>query len=150
MKRRCDKEGPSSNTGCTNRSFGPGTPPRMCTGSRSHRPGWYTYHRSHTAPGCRVPAAVARSWSPCVLASIYSGTGNQLMTSVQRRWSHRGMDRSGMKRSSVEQYTTIHAFTHTVLAHYTVLLGCLVSVVVGRRTSDREIASSTPGRCTAG
>jgi len=29
-------------------------------------------------------------------------------------------------------------------------LGWLGSVVVGRRTSDRKIASSTPGRCTAG
>jgi len=28
--------------------------------------------------------------------------------------------------------------------------GCSVSVVVGRRTSDREIASSVPGRCIAG
>jgi len=27
---------------------------------------------------------------------------------------------------------------------------CSVSVVVGRRTSDREIASSVPGRCIAG
>jgi len=27
---------------------------------------------------------------------------------------------------------------------------CLVSVVVGRRTSDREVASSVPGRCIAG
>jgi len=30
------------------------------------------------------------------------------------------------------------------------LMGCSVSVVVGRRTSDREIASSVPGRCIAG
>ena len=29
-------------------------------------------------------------------------------------------------------------------------LDCSVSVVVGRRTSDREIASSVPGRCIAG
>jgi len=29
-------------------------------------------------------------------------------------------------------------------------LSWLGSVVVGRRTSDRKIASSTPGRCTAG
>jgi len=29
-------------------------------------------------------------------------------------------------------------------------LGCSVSVVVGRRTSDREVASSVPGRCIAG
>ena len=28
--------------------------------------------------------------------------------------------------------------------------GCSVSVVVGRRTRDREIASSVPGRCIAG
>ena len=29
-------------------------------------------------------------------------------------------------------------------------VGWLGSVVVGRRTSDRKIASSTPGRCIAG
>ena len=29
-------------------------------------------------------------------------------------------------------------------------LGWLGSVVVGRRTCDREISGSTPGRCTAG
>ena len=29
------------------------------------------------------------------------------------------------------------------------LTGCSVSVVVGRRTRDREVASSVPGRCIA-
>jgi len=29
-------------------------------------------------------------------------------------------------------------------------LGCSVSVVVGRRTRDREVASSVPVRCIAG
>jgi len=28
-------------------------------------------------------------------------------------------------------------------------MGCSVSVVVGRRTRDREVASSVPGRCIA-
>ena len=32
----------------------------------------------------------------------------------------------------------------------TTSLGRLRSVVVGRRTSDRNITSSTPGRCIAG
>ena len=31
-----------------------------------------------------------------------------------------------------------------------VVLGCSVSVVVGRRTRDRDVASSVPGRCIAG
>jgi len=41
-----------------------------------------------------------------------------------------------------------HQRTTTTSAHRQV--GWLGSVVVGRRTCDREVASSTPGRCIAG
>ena len=33
---------------------------------------------------------------------------------------------------------------------YLIIPGCSVSVVVGHRTRDREVASSVPGRCIAG